>query len=107
MAKAVDTVQESIDEVQNTVASALGDLVATVKSLNEKMTELQKSIVSAKEEIAGVKNNVDEFGKRVDSLEDDTAVRKSGDLGGVVQETQIRKGSMWGGRFLNSADLYR
>ena len=107
LAKAVDTVQESIDEVQNTVASALGDLVATVKSLNEKMTELQKSIVSAKEEIAGVKNNVDEFGKRVDSLEDDTAVRKSGDLGGVVQETQIRKGSMWGGRFLNSADLYR
>jgi len=107
LAKAVDTVQESIDEVQNTVASALGDLVATVKSLNEKMTELQKSIVSAKEEIAGVKNNVDEFGKRVDSLEDDTAIRKSGDLGGVVQETQIRKGSMWGGRFLNSADLYR
>ena len=107
LAKAVDTVQESIDEVQNTVASVLGDLVATVKSLNEKMTELQKSIVSAKEEIAGVKNNVDEFGKRVDSLEDDTAVRKSGDLGGVVQETQIRKGSMWGGRFLNSADLYR
>ena len=107
LAKAVDTVQESIDVVQNTVASALGDLVATVKSLNEKMTELQKSIVSAKEEIAGVKNNVDEFGKRVDSLEDDTAVRKSGDLGGVVQETQIRKGSMWGGRFLNSADLYR
>ena len=107
LAKAVDTVQESIDEVQNTVASALGDLVATVKSLNEKMTELQKSIVSAKEEIAGVKNNVDEFGKRVASLEDDTAVRKSGDLGGVVQETQIRKGSMWGGRFLNSADLYR
>ena len=107
LAKAVDTVQESIDEVQNTVASALGDLVATVKSLNEKMTELQKSIVSAKEEITKVKNNVDEFGKRVDSLEDDTAIRKSGDLGGVVQETQIRKGSMWGGRFLNSADLYR
>jgi flagellar hook-associated protein FlgK len=107
LAKAVDTVQESIDEVQNTVASALGDLVATVKSLNDKMAELQKSIVSAKEEIAGVKNNVDEFGKRVDSLEDDTAIRKSGDLGGVVQETQIKKGSMWGGRFLNSADLYR
>ena len=107
LAKAVDTVQESIDEVQNTVASALGDLVATVKSLNEKMTELQKSIVSAKEEITKVKGNVEEFGKRVDSLEDDTAIRKSGDLGGVVQETQIRKGSMWGGRFLNSADLYR
>jgi len=107
LAKAVDTVQESIDEVQNTVASALGDLVATVKSLNDKMAELQKSIASAQEEIKGIKGNVDEFGKRVDELEDDTAVRKSGDLGGVVQETQITRKSMWGGRFLNSADLYR
>jgi chromosome segregation ATPase len=108
LAKAVDTVQESVDEIQNTVASALGDLVTTVKSLNDKMAELQKSIDSAKEEVAGIKNNVEEFGKRVDSLEDDTAVRKSGDLGGFVQEeTQIKKGSMWGGRFLNSADLYR
>lgn len=107
LAKAVDTVQESIDEVQNTVASALGDLVTTVKSLNDKVAELQKSIASAKEELAGVKGNVEEFGKRVDSLEDDSAVRKSGDLGGLVQETQITKKSMWGGRFLNSADLYR
>ena len=107
LAKAVDTVQESVDEVQNTVASALGDLVTTVKSLNDKMAELQKSIASAQEEIKGIKGNVDNFGKRVDSLEDDTAIRKSGDLGGIVQETQITKKSMWGGRFLNSADLYR
>ena len=107
LAKAVDTVQESIDEVQNTVASALGDLVTTVKSLNDKVAELQKSIASAKEEVAGIKGSVEEFGKRVDSLEDDSAVRKSGDLGGLVQETQITKKSMWGGRFLNSADLYR
>jgi peptidoglycan hydrolase CwlO-like protein len=107
LAKAVDTVQESVDEVQNTVASALGDLVTTVKSLNAKMAELQKSIASAQEEIKGIKGNVDNFGKRVDSLEDDTAIRKSGDLGGIVQETQITRKSMWGGRFLNSADLYR
>jgi hypothetical protein len=107
LAKAVDTVQESIDEIQNTVASALGDLMTTVKSLNETMASLKKDIASAQEEIKGIKGNVEEFGKRVDSLEDDSAVRKSGDLGGLVQETQITKKSMWGGRFLNSADLYR
>ena len=107
MAKAVDTVQESIDEVQNTVASALGDLVATVKSLNDTVASLKKDIASATEEIKTVKGNVEEFGKRVDSLEDDTAIRKSGDLGGVVQEEKITTKSMWGGRFLKSADLYR
>jgi flagellar hook-associated protein FlgK len=107
LAKAVDTVQESVDEVQNTVASALGDLVNTIKSLNETVASIKKDIASAQEEIKGIKGNVDEFGKRVNELEDDTAVRKSGDLGGFVQETQITRKSMWGGRFLNSADLYR
>jgi len=42
----------------------------------------------------------------MDQVEADTAVRKSGDLGGIVQEVQMNK-SMWGGRFLSSADLYR
>ena len=107
LAKAVDTVQESVDEVQNTVASALGDLINTIKSLNETVASIKKDIASAQEEIKGIKGNVDEFGKRVNELEDDTAVRKSGDLGGFVQETQITRKSMWGGRFLNSADLYR
>jgi hypothetical protein len=51
----------------------------------------------------------DEFGKRVDAVEADTAFRKSGDLGEIVQETepeQVQK-SLWGGRFLKTADLFR
>jgi hypothetical protein len=55
------------------------------------------------EELAGVKSVVTEFDKRVDAVERDTAVRKSGDLGEVVQEEKIEK-SIWGGRFL-AADL--
>jgi uncharacterized protein YoxC len=81
--------------------------VATVKSINDQIAELTKSIANVNEEIKNIKGNVEEFGKRVDSVEDDTAIRKSGDLGGVVQENKIQKRSMWGGRFLNSADLYR
>ena len=81
--------------------------MTTVKSLNETVASLKKDIASAQEELKSIKGNVEEFGKRVDSLEDDTAVRKSGDLGGVVQEEKITMKSMWGGRFLNSADLYR
>jgi uncharacterized coiled-coil DUF342 family protein len=81
-------------------------LTSSIASLKEQLSEINKSVVSVKEEVTEVKDNVDEFGKRVDSLEDETAVRKSGDLGGFAQETKIKK-SMWGGRFLNSADLYR
>lgn len=97
---------KAVDEIKVSVTEAVSELVSTIKSLNDEIADLKKGVTSATEEIAEVKGNLDEFGKRVDGLEDETAVRKSGDLGGVVQEKTIRKGSMWGGRFLNSADLY-
>jgi len=41
-------------------------------------------------------------------VEDATAFRKSGDLGEIVQENEpelVHK-SLWGGRFLKTADLF-
>ena len=79
---------------------------AQIKSIADQVAELTKSISGVSEEVSVVKGSVEEFGQRVDVIENDTAVRKSGDLGGIVQEDKTEK-SMWGGRFLNSADLYR
>ncbi len=107
LAKAVETVKISVEEISKSVTAAVGELAATVKSINEQLAELTKSVAKVTEEVTTVKSNVEEFGKRVDAVEDDTAIRKSGDLGGVVQGNKIKKGSMWGGRFLNTADLYR
>ena len=107
LANAVDTVKVSVEEISKSVTAAVGELAATVKSINEQLAELTKSVAKVTEEVTTVKSNVEEFGKRVDAVEDDTAIRKSGDLGGVVQGNKIKKGSMWGGRFLNTADLYR
>ena len=97
---------KAVDEIKVSVTEAVSELVSTIKSLNAEIADLKKGVTTVTEEVAAVKGNLEEFGKRVDGLEDETAVRKSGDLGGVVQGTQIKKGSMWGGRFLNSADLY-
>lgn len=107
LANAVQTVKVSVEEISKSVTAAVGELAATVKSINEQLAELTKSVAKVTEEVTSVKSNVEEFGKRVDAVEDDTAIRKSGDLGGVVQGNKIKKGSMWGGRFLNTADLYR
>jgi hypothetical protein len=107
LANAVNTVKVSVEEISKSVTAAVGELAATVKSINEQLAELTKSVANVTEEVTSVKSNVEEFGKRVDAVEDDTAIRKSGDLGGVVQGNKIKKGSMWGGRFLNTADLYR
>ena len=97
---------KAVDEIKVSVTEAVSELVSTIKSLNEEIADLKKGHATVAEEVAGVRGSLEEFGKRVDGLEDDTAVRKSGDLGGIVQGNTIRKGSMWGGRFLNSADLY-
>lgn len=85
--------------------STFNMLADTIKALNEKVEELNKTVTGVKQEVDSVKN---EFGKRVDAVEKDTAFRKSGDLGEVVQEPIFEKAqkSLWGGRFLTKSDLF-
>ena len=91
-----------------------GDLAATVKSLHDQIAALSKSIDTVSSEVktvSGEVNNVkgvfNEFGKRVDAVEQDTAFRKSGDLGEIVQFEPVKvQKSLWGGRFLKSTDLF-
>ena len=105
---------EAVAEIKNTLENAFGDLAATIKSLNEEtikmfqgqVAELSKSIQAVSSEVKGVKDTYNEFGKRVDAVEQDTAFRKSGDLGEIVQEPEMVQKSLWGGRFL-ATDLFR
>ena len=100
----VDTVRV-VSEIKDNLTSAFSDLAATVKALNEQVAALNKSIDSVKSEVAETK---EEFGKRVDAVEADTAFRKSGDLGEIVQEQpDMVEKTLWGGRFLKTADLLK
>ena len=110
-----DDVTAAVAELKDGITSAFSDLSAVVKSLNDEIAELKKSLVVATSDIASVKSDVDaaksginELGKNVDAVVADTAFRKSGDLGEIVQEAQIEKSeqSLWGGRFLKTADLF-
>jgi len=104
-----------VADIKDTLTSAFSDLAETVKSLHEQVNALNKSIngvsgevAAAKNEIAAAKEQFDEFGKRVDAVEADTAFRKSGDLGEIVQDQpEMVEKSLWGGRFLKTADLFR
>ncbi len=107
-------VATSVSEMKDTIALAFSDLAETVKSLHAEVDALKKSITGVSEEVAATKHEFsetkgqfDEFGKRVDAVEQDTAFRKSGDLGEIVQEEpdMVQK-SLWGGRFLKTADLF-
>jgi FtsZ-binding cell division protein ZapB len=108
ISKSDEVLVDAVAEIKDTLTSAFSDLADTVKALNEQVSELKKSLDSVKNEVTEAKSNFDEFGKRVDAVEADTAFRKSGDLGEIVQEIQSEKieKSLWGGRFLKTADLF-
>ena len=113
----VDTTSEiakAVADINDAVTNALSNLAETVKSLQASVDAITKSletvtgeVKTVANEVSQVKGSFNEFGKRVDAVEKDTAFRKSGDLGEIVQEPvqQVQK-SLWGGRFLKTADLF-
>ncbi len=118
VSKSDDVIVESIAEIKNTLTSAFSDLVSTVKSLQAEVELLKSSKVDVEEakksfeavakDIASVAGEFNEFGKRVDAVEADTAFRKSGDLGEIVQDQpEMVEKPPWGGSFLKTADLLK
>ncbi len=107
-AKADEVIANAITEIKDSVTNAFGDLTATLKSLSDEVANIKKSLDATTTDVNQIKGTFNEIGKRVDSVEKDTAFRKSGDLGEIVQEldsTPVQK-SLWGGRFLKFSDLY-
>jgi len=120
--KSVDAVVDTTAEIAKSVAAinesltnALSNLADTVKAMQANVDAITKSletvtgeVKSVASEVSQVKGTFNEFGKRVDMVEKDTAFRKSGDLGEIVQElaeVPVQK-SLWGGRFLTNTDLF-
>jgi hypothetical protein len=117
VSKSDETIVESVEEIKSTLESAFSDLVSTVKSLQAEVELLKSSKVDVEtakqsfeavaKDIAAVSSEFNEFGKRVDAVEADTAFRKSGDLGEIVQnQPEMVEKSLWGGSFLKTADLF-
>jgi len=109
VSKSDEVLVDAVAEIKDTVTKAFSDLTAVVQAQAEQIAQLSKSIDSVKNEVTETKGEFNEFGKRVDAVEADTAFRKSGDLGEIVQENQSDKieKSLWDGRFLKTADLFK
>ena len=108
VADATADIAKSVADINDSLTNALSNLAETVKSMQATVDAITKSLDSVTNEVKDVKGSFNEFGKRVDLVEKDTAFRKSGDLGEIVQEpvTQQVQKSLWGGRFLTNADLF-
>ena len=118
VSKSEEVIAEAVTEMKNTLESAFSDLVSTVKSLQAEVELLKSSKVdvdtvkdsfaAVAKDIASVSSEFNEFGKRVDAVEADTAFRKSGDIGDIFQsQPEMVEKSLWGGSFLKTADLFK
>ena len=109
VAKAVSSINENLTNALSNLAETVKSMQATVEAITKSLDAVTGEVKSVSNEVKEVKGSFNEFGKRVDMVEKDTAFRKSGDLGEIVQEfseTKTQK-SLWGGRFLKTADLFQ
>jgi hypothetical protein len=107
VATATAEVAKAVSDIQSSVTNALSDLAATVKAMQSNVDAITKSLESVTAEVKEVKGSFNEFGKTVDAVVAETAFRKSGDLGEIVQESpKVIQKSLWGGRFLKNSDLF-
>jgi hypothetical protein len=107
VSKSEEETADAVTELKDAVTSAFSEITAVVKSLSEEISALKKSQELTDAKIADAEQDFANLGKSVDALEADTAFRKSGDLGEIVQEPAMVEKSVWGGRFLTTADILK
>ena len=98
---------DAVTDLKDAVTSAFSEITAVIKSLADEVSALKKSTEVANAKLADAEGDFNNLGKRIDAVEADTAFRKSGDLGEIVQEPAMVEKSVWGGRFLTTSDLLK
>ena len=109
----IETVEMKIEALTTAVAD-ISTQILEIKALADAVTkvysqvgEVSKAVATLGSELNSLKANDQEFGKRVDAVEKDTAFRKSADFGEVMQvQPEMAEKSLWGGRFLKKSDLF-
>lgn len=109
-------VEKALDSVKTFISESLEKSTAahnsSVAAIAESVAQVAKAAADKHEEflsaLAEVQKAVDALSGRVESVENDTAVKKSGELETSleVQENSTMRKSLWGGRFLGSAEIF-
>jgi len=113
LAKMFDTLR---DELSKSVAGNLESVNSALEGVNQKfekftervedkLTELEVRHGELSEKFAGLKDNLDSVEKSVGTLKGQTAIKKSGDLGGSTEPVAKKATSTWGGHFLSVESL--
>lgn len=96
LTKSSDANAEAITNVASTVAEV-------TKALTDKIVENDSRLEEINKGLADIVNAVTSMNNRLESVENDTAVKKSGEFENSPETTMQKSSSVWGGRFLGSA----
>lgn len=104
LTNAINEIKALLEDRDSKTNVAFAALVEQLKELRTGIDNANASTTNVAGELASVKSAVSEFDSRINSVEKDTAVRKSVDLGEVEQESKntVTEKSIWGGRFLTA-----
>ena len=109
----IETVEMKIEALTTAVAD-ISTQILEIKALADAVTkvysqvgEVSKAVATLGSELNSLKAHDQEFGKRVDAVEKETAFRKSADFGEIMQDQpEMVEKSLWAGRFLKKSDLF-
>jgi hypothetical protein len=97
--KSIEMNTESLEKFSNAV-------VELAKAVDDKIGQLQSKYEEVTKGLAELNSAAVEIANRVESVEEETAIKKSGELESSIPEQPIMKKSVWGGRFLSSAEVF-
>jgi hypothetical protein len=105
LVKALDEIK---DFISATVSEGTAKSAESVNAVAKTVADVTSSFATKQEELsktlAEVQETISQIINRVDAVESDTAVKKSGELENAPENNSTLKKSMWGGRFLGSAE---
>lgn len=100
-AKINDGVEKNAAEIENLLKSIDEKFSAQGEAFEKKFGELAERQADLSKSLESVVEGLEKMVKSVSGLEGETALKKSGDLGGLQEEGTLEKGSgVWSGAFL-------
>jgi hypothetical protein len=106
--KMFDGLKEAITEgLKKSEETARAEREAQAAEFAKKFEDMHTEFAELKKSVENIKGEIDSVEKRLGGIESETAVKKSGDLGGSNGEDKLEKSSKskWGGHFLNASEL--
>jgi uncharacterized protein YoxC len=110
IAKSVSSNTEGINAVSNSVLELEKSMHDKTDQTEKNMHNMEKAMHDMQKSMQDMQKSMTEsfasLTSRVESLEEDTAMKKSGELEYSAPEQPVMRKSLWGGRFLNSAEIF-